>query len=498
MSAIIINPEDVQKLETPLYKKDGNVVYHILPESVASQIKMAAGDNVEVRIANLTTNIDAASTLAQTAKDNAATAQTTANQAKTTATQAKSEIASLSETVDNVAEVAASAKTTANSAKATADSLNTQIGNATTGLAATKTIADNALTAANQAKSAGDALEGTVATLETAADELEAAVMALDDGKVSKAGDSVVTGNIRYYNPGFPVFHDTRYSAIEGVTTNHYRELFIVSDNQPMMMARSMYGHLASGTTQIFFELYRWNNGVRQRAGYFSFDTHADGTAALFCPTRPDADNADNAATTRWTRARISAATGKGATTFSVGGAELATMALEGHQDSCAWDVGSINPDMLDAAHLAIKDNITQRIFAGFYYAIGGQEYFFTYDLYDQQNFADNAILANSGIDDLLVYGRDDGNELKEIILSATQMLGLHRYGFYHKQDLMKERLLMKKAVDECTTYPELEFLLEDFGILDIYLDYYAAMEYAYESEVTTGPDAVELGEAVE
>ena len=91
MANITINPEDTADIKTPLYglcNKDGATIYRLLPETSADQVKMANGENIEIKIANINADLNFASNAANTAIANAANAQNEANSAKTTANNA--------------------------------------------------------------------------------------------------------------------------------------------------------------------------------------------------------------------------------------------------------------------------------------------------------------------------------------------------------------------------------------------------------------------------
>lgn len=256
-------------------------------------------------------------------------------------------------------------------------------------------------------------------------------------------------------------------------------QVYSTVSNRALSQVRSWQktdGNIASDL--IAFNLKASGEIVEGIIGVFAYK---DGTTYGFAPTPLGAAAEGQIATANWTRARISAATGKAASAFSLGSPEVAVMSIDG-LEACAWNAGIINPDMIKAAYSAIKDNITQRIFEGFYYEIGGEEYFFTYDLYDQQNLADAALLANSGVDEVSLFARNENWELQEIVTPFNEAIAVWKYGVMRKKSLMSERLTMKKAVEECSSYPELELLLEDMGLLESYLDYYAALEISYEA----------------
>lgn len=74
---------------------------------------------------------------------------------------------------------------------------------------------------------------------------------------------------------------------------------------------------------------------------------------------------------------------------------------------------------------------------------------------------------------DVNVYARDENGVLCELSLAPHEAISLHCYGaINHKQSLMQSGLAMRAAVEECSSYTQLELLMENLGLLDKYVSF--------------------------
>lgn len=290
---------------------------------------------------------------------------------------------------------------------------------------------------------------------------------------------------------GSEVIHATGNSEIAGNLTFTAGNLFFENSSVPangkpsVATSKNIYFTNASnkniaylrnqvdpdGARHLYFMLCDLNGDP---VGHFRISGNLAGTELVaYAPSPPATDNQASVATTEWTRARIASATGKGATAFSTYDNIATIGTLSDSSDACAWSIDMITPDMQKAAYNAVKDNITARIFAGFIFEINNKEYHFTYDLYDQQNIADNAILALNGKEEIDTFARDEDGTLEEITVSKQTMLALHKYGAVnHKKELMKEKLTMQNNISLCESRASLENLLSSWGLRDSYENY--------------------------
>ena len=119
--------------------------------------------------------------------------------------------------------------------------------------------------------------------------------------------------------------------------------------------------------------------------------------------------------------------------------------------------------DELKAAKKAWIDAETSAAIAsGFDYAVGGVTYHFSYDTFDQQNFADTAnvcLMKQSGMpglpDSVTWNAYTPGGELERLTFDASGFLALYAGGaMKHKNETM-QRGGERKAVVEAATTPE-------------------------------------------
>ncbi|WP_302980419.1 DUF4376 domain-containing protein [Bilophila wadsworthia] len=123
--------------------------------------------------------------------------------------------------------------------------------------------------------------------------------------------------------------------------------------------------------------------------------------------------------------------------------------------------------DELKTAKAARIDAETSAAIAsGFDYAVGGVTYHFSYDTFDQQNFADTAnvcLMKQSGmpgLPDSVMWNayRVPGGELERLTFDASGFLALYAGGaMRHKNGTMQRGGERKAAVEAATTPEEVE-----------------------------------------
>ena len=120
----------------------------------------------------------------------------------------------------------------------------------------------------------------------------------------------------------------------------------------------------------------------------------------------------------------------------------------------------------LKAAKKARIDAETSAAIAsGFDYAVGGVTYHFSYDAFDQQNFADTAnvcIMKQAGMpglpDSVTWNAYTPGGELERLTFDASGFLALYAGGaMKHKNETMQRGGERKAAVEAATTEEEVE-----------------------------------------
>lgn len=120
----------------------------------------------------------------------------------------------------------------------------------------------------------------------------------------------------------------------------------------------------------------------------------------------------------------------------------------------------------LKAAKKAWIDTETSAAIAsGFDYAVGGVTYHFSYDTFDQQNFADTAnvcLMKQSGMpglpDSVTWNAYTPGGELERLTFDAPGFLALYAGGaMKHKNETMQRGGERKAAVEAATTPEEVE-----------------------------------------
>ena len=117
----------------------------------------------------------------------------------------------------------------------------------------------------------------------------------------------------------------------------------------------------------------------------------------------------------------------------------------------------------LKAAKKARIDAETSAAIAsGFDYAVGGVTYHFSYDTFDQQNFADTAnvcLMKQSGMpglpDSVTWNAYTPGGELERLTFDASGFLALYAGGAMRHKNGTMQRGGERKAVVEAATTPE-------------------------------------------
>lgn len=124
--------------------------------------------------------------------------------------------------------------------------------------------------------------------------------------------------------------------------------------------------------------------------------------------------------------------------------------------------------EMKAAKLVQIDAETSAEILAGFVYEIDGVRYRFSYDAFDQQNFADTAnvcilkLNGAAGLPDSVVwnsYSIPDGDLVRQTF-DAAGFLQLYTDGaLAHKNSVMQEGGARKSAVEAATTIEEVEAL---------------------------------------
>lgn len=131
------------------------------------------------------------------------------------------------------------------------------------------------------------------------------------------------------------------------------------------------------------------------------------------------------------------------------------------------------------AAALSRIDSATSAaILAGFEYEIEGETLHFSYDSFDQQNFADTAnaaMLAMQGVEGVPQavtwngwrnHTEEEKGELVRLTLDVAAFLALYTGGaLVHKATQMEIGGQRKAAIEAAETVEEIEALLEGWGV---------------------------------
>ena len=138
-------------------------------------------------------------------------------------------------------------------------------------------------------------------------------------------------------------------------------------------------------------------------------------------------------------------------------------MGYEDGQFKSAWELMSLE-EQKDETRRRIDRETLAAIEAGFVYAVNGANYRFSYDQFDQQNFADTAgacLMAQSGIrglpESVTWNAYDEAGDLARLTFTPAEFLALYAGGaLLHKAAKMDEGGTRKLAVDAAATAEEL------------------------------------------
>lgn len=121
--------------------------------------------------------------------------------------------------------------------------------------------------------------------------------------------------------------------------------------------------------------------------------------------------------------------------------------------------------ELKTAKKARIDAETSAAIASGFDYAVGGVTYHFSYDTFDQQNFADTAnvcLMKQSGMpglpDSVTWNAYTPGGELERLTFDASGFLALYAGGaMKHKNETMQRGGERKAAVEAAATAEEVE-----------------------------------------
>lgn len=281
------------------------------------------------------------------------------------------------------------------------------------------------------------------------------------DNRYILKNNGIANGYLQIVNNGIPGLYFFNKSYDPDTWTNYSNSIHYIAvlrDANNKEFGYILTKQQASGAKQLIFDLYM---GDVHRILVFSVDKDTYQPYLTISNSPPAADNSNAMATTYWVRQRIAAATGKAATAFSLG-AETASLMSLGNKSG-------INAEVLETALSCVKEEASQRIFFGFDYELDGESWFFTYDLFDQQNFSENAILAGSG-ETVSVFARDCGGYLAELQMEPEKYLELYKYAVQeHKQAIMRESLQRKEQIRNAESEEAIRSLLDGWGLLELY-----------------------------
>ena len=120
--------------------------------------------------------------------------------------------------------------------------------------------------------------------------------------------------------------------------------------------------------------------------------------------------------------------------------------------------------ELKTAKKARIDAETSAAIASGFDYAVGGVTYHFSYDTFDQQNFADTAnvcLMKQSGMpglpDSVTWNAYTPGGELERLTFDASGFLALYAGGAMKHNGTMQRGGERKAAVEAATTPEEVE-----------------------------------------
>lgn len=506
MEKLIVSQENVRDSKVFLYKKVNNLVYLFYPKTTAEQVMMSDGVDIEEKLIGISADVVQAASTAVEAFQKANQAFNSIPDLSAYATTASVNAALANKAGTAVASTTAAGLCPKLSGGTTnflrADGTWAAPPDTNTTYAAATQSAAGLMSADDKKKLDGIAAGAQVnPTLPT--------VNSLFPSANNKPGHFAVFDN-SYKNAGYLAFATAKsllapdlsgYATLNGCSftgTVNFKCTYPICTYAPW--DKSTYKDApvhnaisfkdSSGSNIGIIRPYMTNtNGVgiqfvfawNSKTHHCGFELMGDGTPIGYVASPPAASNTTHMATTAWSRARIAAATGKGATTFSLS-PDVDTLALD---DFCEWSPDMVTNDMLEAAKKVINQYSTRAIFYGFWYEFHDENYFFTYDLYDQQDFSDNAILALSG-EDTSLLARTEANEMIKINLSPNEMLALHKYALkVHKQTYIDLSLERKNEILNIHSETELKEKMNEYGLLKEYKEHLQIANAVYLNEIS-------------
>lgn len=383
MANITINPAEVTELKTPIYKKDGNEVVKLLPETTADQIRFANGQNGETVLSGLQANITAAQTSAETAQNTASAANNKAEQALTAAN-----------TPPDLSAYATKTELQTGLAAKAGTSVATQSANGLMG-SDDKTKLDGI--------EAGAQVNPTLAEL----------------GGISTSGGTI-TGNFFVLTECLLIksLKDIWNTSVSGGANSII--YFVDKNNHDNGSIRVT--HYTSGEKQLVFRVLN-HEGASVDMGVAAGAN--GGSNYAYCPTPPASVNGNQIATASYVNQKLGSA------------ASLTVLAtLDEHDEAY---VETLETRKLKAAAW-LNVEAQQAIYSGFQYEIDGEEYIFGYSVFDQQNLADLAIMAvqnQAGMLDVPCRN-EDGNNIW-LKLPASEVLEIHKWAALRKFAILQD-----------------------------------------------------------
>lgn len=287
-------------------------------------------------------------------------------------------------------------------------------------------------------------------------------------------GDQTITGlnNIQRPDGYFMRLKATGHVLGTKPAKDHYSSIAF-TDSNTVFTGGIVYTHTTKNEYSLALTLTHKVNSTSTSLGIHYDETTGVGYGT--CPSPADSSNTSHIATTYWVRARIMKATGKSASAFSLNPSDTNSNIEDTDSNFSVPQIPSIiGSDILNSklpniklAIDCIKEEASQRIFFGFEYEFKDTIYFFTYDLYDQQNLADLFNLSLS-VDNITVFARDEGMNLINLVMTSNEYKQLYNYSLQnHKLAIASEALEKKNALLKCKDEEEMKKLLDDYGLLD-------------------------------
>lgn len=270
-------------------------------------------------------------------------------------------------------------------------------------------------------------------------------------GPQGPAGPSVLSGS----GGGNFTFKNTSITRGTTPSTGVYTGLIHFQDKNGKEMARLDHAYNKDGSSQISLSMWDLTSADKFVRGIWLSVSGTTHTANVQTPAA--ASNTFHVPNTNWVRTRIVGATGKASSTFSLldesGGFETA---------------GEIRADYYEDALGSVNDYCSQLIFAGFGYEVNGEDYYFSYDIFDQQNFSDASIRALAGDNVIEIVAKDSGGFPAVASFTSQEFMDLHKYAVNeHRNVFLKIAAQRKQQIWQATGKYEIETLLESWGLLE-------------------------------